>query len=260
MIKLVLPVCERDFPLVNLLGHRFIDFADMKERSLLVTAQWADHFGVSDFCKAMQPHFKDVSYYIMEDVPEGGGWPETGNHVFYHTAQYLDKQGNVDPWYFFEPDCFPLYPHWMDAFDAQYEEKGMPYMGTFNATRLRDRRTGQLNVTGKHMVGAGIYPADFFTRCKTVHFLEHQPWDIEIQDEVVPECHDTNLIFHAFRTRRYRIIEGQVIGEDMEKNGPTGGPKHSYGGRPIPAEALVAHGCKDGSLSKIDFAALRAKV
>lgn len=251
MIKLILPICEKDFPLVNLLGHRFIQFGDMKERSLLVTACWADHFGVSDFCKAMEPYFKKIDYFIMPDVPEGDGWPEAANHLFYNTAQFLDERGNSDPWLFCEPDFFPLYSGWLDDFDKGYETAGMPYFGNINATRFRDRRTGKLEVRGKHMVGAGVYPADFFTRCKSIHFLDHTPWDIEIQDEVVPECHDTNLIMHAWQTCNYKVSEGLVVGEDVKRPNPSGGIRHYYGGRPIPRGTAALHGVKDASLSKI---------
>lgn len=251
MIRLILPVCEKDFPLVNLLGHRFMKFDDMRERSLLITACWKDSFDVPPFCTKMKPYFKDVGYYIMPDVPEDLGWPEAPNHLFYNTAQFLQEHGNTDPWYFFEPDCWPLYPYWLDVFDAKYLAAGKPYMGAINNTHIPSRPNG-----GIHMVGAGIYPADFFTRCKSVHFLEHLPYDIEIQEEVVSECHDTNLIFHAFQTCNYKLIDGQVIGEDVRK---APDPKmHYYGGRPIPPETLVVHGCKDDSLSRIDFAPPRA--
>ncbi len=251
MIRLILPVCEKDFPLVNLLGHRFIEFGDMKERSLLVTCCWKDSFEVPPFCDKMRPYFKEVGYYVMPDVPEDLGWPEAPNHLFYNTAQFLQEQENADPWLFCEPDFQPLWAGWLDAFDSEYVLVAKPFMGAINDTRFRDRVNGGIKLDGTHMVGAGIYPANFFTCCKSVHFLEHLPYDIEIQAEVVPQCHETKLIFHAHNTRNYKMIDGQVIGEDVNKPDPAGGIHHFYGGRPIPKGTAVIHGIKDDSLAKI---------
>lgn len=247
MIKLVLPMCKKHFPLANILAQRFVKFADMKDRSLLVTVAWEDHFPIPDFCKFLTPHFADVQFHVLPDIPEFGGWPEAGNHMFFHTAEFLFQSGNKDPWYFFEPDNTPLYPHWMAAFDHEYTEASKPYMGVMNVSRKRTPE-GKVEVDGRHMVGTGIYPADLFTRSSALHVLEHEPWDVAMQDEIVPEAHETNLIFHAWNTGRYKKdADGFITGEDFGPN------KGRYGGRPVPIEAVVVHGCKDDSLSKIDF-------
>jgi len=77
--------------------------------------------------------------------------------------------------------------------------------------------------------------------------MDHDPFDLVIQDEVMPLCHETKQIFHAWNTGNYQLVENQVIGRDLGPN------KGRYGGRPIPGEAVMLHGVKDASLYKIDF-------
>ena len=89
IIQIVLPVCEKDFPLVNLWGQQIMKFNSTTDRSLHVLACWKDQFGLDQFCKHMNPFFKEVTLNIVEDVPEDLGWPEASNHLFYHAARML---------------------------------------------------------------------------------------------------------------------------------------------------------------------------
>ena len=255
MIKLVLPVCEKQAALVSRLVNRFKQFNDMKDREILVTYCWADHFAVPDLKAFLQPLFKRVLLAQLPDLPEFAEWPEIGNHMFYHSAVALASSDNKDPWYFFETDNWPLYPNWLQDFDIDYAAGGKPYMGVLNQTRFVNQQTGESTERGKHMVGTGVYPADFLDRSREVHTLLYESWDIACQDEIVPECHETQLIFHAWNTGNYhKTSDGQVIGQDFGKQ------KFRYGGRPIPRAVRIVHGCKDDSLSKIDFQSLGVTV
>jgi hypothetical protein len=246
MIKLVLPVTEKQAALVSLLVNRFKSFNDMKDRDILLVCTWEDHFEVPELVKFLTPLFAHVSYTVIPDIPELSEWPLIGNHIFYHTAQHLHETENKDPWYFFECDNWPAHPDWMIAFDVEYNQAASPYMGAINTTRLVDRRTGVTEVHGRHMVGTGVYPADFFTRSRELHFLDSKPWDVALQDEILPDCHETQLIAHRWNTGRYKNEAGIITCEDL-------GPNKGRYGKPIPPEALIVHGCKDGSIAKIDF-------
>lgn len=244
MIKLVLPVCEKEAAMVSRLVHRFKEFDDMKDRDLFITACWSDYFSVPDLVAFLKPHFNSVEAYRMPDVPEFAEWPMVGNHMFYQSAIALYERHNRDPWYFFEADNWPIYRGWLNDFDVDYLGGGKPYMGAVNLTRIGDE--GKVN--GTHMVGTGVYPFDFLGRVQAVHELDFLPFDVACQDEIVPHCHETPLIFHAWNTGNYsKTSEGQVIGQDLGPN------KGRYGGRPIPPATAVVHGCKDGSLARIDF-------
>lgn len=241
MIKLIFPFSQADIINASLLANRFTKMGDMHEREILVTCCWKDHFGIEGVIKALTPHFKKVEAYVMPDVPFDEGWPQAPNHMFYNSCLWLAQHGNPDPFYFFEADCFPLWPGWLDEMEQEYTEAGKPYYGFINDTWMTV--DGESKITGKHMVGTGVYPADFLDKCEGVHTLDDVPWDIAIRDEVIPECHGTQKIHHAWSTGKYRYLKGELIAEPLNK-------WKRYGG-PVNPEAVVIHGCKDQSLYRL---------
>jgi hypothetical protein len=177
--------------------------------------------------------------------------------MFYSTAERLAEVSNKDPWLWFEGDVFPLQPDFLSQLETEYEKAGKPYMGTLNMSRYL-KPDGTQFEQGRHMVGMGIYPADFTTRCHRIHFIpEKMPWDVWIEDEVVNDCHDTNLIFHAWNTGKYHLVDGELIGADLKN---TTGEKHKYGGRPVNHEAVLLHGLKDASLYRLDLSQWKGNV
>jgi hypothetical protein len=248
-IRLILPTYKDHFALSNLLAQRFAKLGDMKDRKATVVVTWENHFDLEKYLAFLGQHFKEVDFKVLPDTPEGLGWPEAGNHLFYGAAEYLHSIKNEDPWMFFEPDMFVLQKYWLDRFDEEYARVGKPYLGTINDTRFLDKIAGKVHKEGQHMVGAGVYPPDFFTKSKKIHMLEHVPWDLEIQDEVVPECFNTSLIFHAWSTRAYHFTEeGVLIGKDVKRVVHEG--THFYA-RPVNPGCAVIHGCKDDSLYRV---------
>lgn len=248
MITLVLPICQKQAPMIARLVHRFKKFGDTLHRDLVISVPWEDHFDARELEKFVKPLFKNVTVLNIPDVPELSEWPQIGNWMFYETAKALSEHGNKESWYFFEPDNWPLYPGWLEDIQVEFDCCGKPFYGAVNLTRRLNSDTGKTEVSGKHMVGTGIYPADFFDRSQALHTLTDDPWDIAIQDEIMDAVFESNLIFHAWNTGKYRKLpDGSVVGEDFGPN------KGRYGGKPIPPEAVVVHGCKDDSLSKIDF-------
>jgi hypothetical protein len=242
MIKLILPFSSVDVQLASLLANRFLTMKDMPETELVVTCCWKDHFGIDQFVKELEPAFKKVHQFVMEDVPEDEGWPIAPNHMFYNICRWLHAQGNKDPFYFFEADNFPLYPGWLAAFEQEYKEAGKPYMGFINKTWVTVEGVRGVE-RGTHMAGTGIYPANFLEICNGIHTLTDVPWDVDIQEEVVPECHHTNKIHHAWKTGKYHYKGRELVAEPLNEYKRYGGPVHP--------EALVIHGCKDLSLYRL---------
>ena len=257
MVKLVFPVSFVDIEQVTLLAHRLASFGNLKDRDATMVYCWGDQWDIDRpydiLCKA----FRVVHRFIYPDPPEGLKWPEAPNHMFLSTAERLAEQGNKDPWMWFEGDMFPLKPTFLEAFENEYEKAKKPYMGVINTSRYI-RPDGTQFEQGRHMVGAGIYPADFLQRSARVQFIpEKMPWDVWIEDEVVPDCHDTNLIFHAWSTGKYHLVDGELIGKDLKN---VVGSTHKYGGRPVNHEAVVLHGVKDSSLFKLDLSQWKGNI
>jgi hypothetical protein len=187
------------------------------------------------------------AYYHRINSEEEIGWPESSNHMFYNTALWIAENYYPDSWYFMEADTYPLKKYWFETMANEYEEVGKPYMGVIsNTVRFRD---DDYVVTGQHMTGTGIYPADFLTRCRAIHYLARDPWDIEIGPEVVPDCNNTKLIAHRWSSYGYYLEDGVI-----KISGSRAKSKFSSSHvQPIPPEAVVVHGCKDSSIYTLDL-------
>ena len=250
MVKLVFPVSFIDADQVTLLAYRLASFNNLKDRDAIMVYCWGDQWDVDRPYDILTTAFRTVHRFIYPDPPEGMGWPEAPNHMFYSTAERLAEHHNKDPWFWFEGDVFPLKSDFLTQIEEEYETVGKPYMGVINSSRYLKPDGNQFE-QGRHMVGCGIYPPDFTTRCSRVHFIpEKMPFDVWIEDEVIPDCHDTKLIFHAWNTGKYHLVDGELIGKDLKN---TTGERHQYGGRPVNHEAVLLHGEKTTSLFKLDL-------
>jgi hypothetical protein len=249
-IKLVLPISEVDRSLAELLVPRLCKLGGLKNTPILVMVCWADSFNIDNICHYMRPFVKEVSLVVLPDVPEALGWPAASNHMFYETAKHLDEVKNEHPFYWFEMDCFPITSDWLETIEKEYKESARPYLGVVNESLWRDNGTGETFIRGKHMVGSGIYPANFIQRCDAIHYLEADvAWDVACGPEIVDQCTPTKLIAHRWNTCNYkRNHAGEVVGEDKDF---VEGRRHYN--QPIPYGTRVVHGCKDKSLYEIEW-------
>lgn len=233
----VIPVSHVDIDMAEELLTKVIELGKVDAEVVLVfthKAYW-DADRIATLAKA---GFAEASVRRLQDECEEG-WPESCNHLFYGSARMV--AGNA--FYFMEADNMPLSPGWFDELLSEYRRAGKPYMGVIGDTKYLNRRTGEKITRGKHMVGTGIYPADFLKICPSVHYMDRRPYDICIEEDVVPLCHHTDLIAHRWGTVNYRRENGAIVMDDRD-------PQFEYAA-PIPPQAVVVHGCKDGSLFKL---------
>jgi hypothetical protein len=214
----------------------------MKSVSAVICCCWESKFDVEPIVAEAYSIFENIEWHVLPDVPGGDGWPNAANHMFYESMLRILP---CDPVYWMEADCFPLKPNFFAALEYEYQQSKKPYMGVIEPSRWTI--AGKYVEKGKHMVGTGIYPSDFLTKCKRIHYLEPNiPWDVYCEEEIVPECHDTPLIHHAWNTAKYRREGEQLVCEDHV----TRPGKHSYA-RPVGRKAAVIHGAKDFSLYRL---------
>jgi hypothetical protein len=243
MINVVLPIYRGDLHLALPLLRRLASWrGELQEHHFAMLCCWEDKFDIEPLAKDMSELFKNFRFQVIPDVPEFGGWPDAANHMFYHAARWCAGEA----FYWFEADNFPLRPCFLDDLEKEYSESGKPYMGVINVSRWQ-MPDGKTEERGQHMVGTGIYPKDFLSVCKSIHFVpEGIPWDVYIGEEVVPQCHDTKLIHHAWGTCNYRLEDGVLNCDNFE---PKPG-NHLYA-RPVGKDAVVIHGDKSASLYKL---------
>lgn len=176
---------------------------------------------------------------IPIDIEPEGGWPHACNQHFAGVIQKLYEIGNTESVLWLEPDSLPSKYGWANIWVARYNQMGKPYMG-----HLRD--TAEVTSPpqdGKHMVGVGMYPADFYNRTRLWSYVRgDQPFDIWCRWEIAPKCYDTDLIQHIPKSSGFKFVEGKLVGVSEEVKGH---PKDVT----IDPTSIILHGCKDDSLA-----------
>jgi hypothetical protein len=241
-LLLVLPVCHKEINQAIRLADWIGRLGGLKKRSILVVYTWKAKWEIEQVIDHLRPVFGIVNSYLLP-VEDESGWPVSSNTMFMQTVEYLDQIGNTEPWFWFEVDCCPLSPGWMEALEQEYEAIGKPYMGVVTPSRFMYVRTGIRFTEGSHVTGASIYPADMWQTFPMVRTLSPMAFDVQMGKEMLPLAHDTKLICHRWQTINYRRNEkGEITMDDLDTK------ENHYGGRSVHPEAVVVHGAKDLSL------------
>lgn len=229
----VLPYCARDVQLAS----QLLDYLPplgpyVGHQALLIHPP-----GAPDLAQKAAQSFATVVSLEVPDV--NGGWPFGPNAMFSAAALYPHE----GPWYFFEPDNTPTRPGWLDELQTEYLAVHKPCMGAVVPTRVM--RQGTEIQDGSHMVGTGIYPADFASNSALFDTIPNTaaPWDVYLQWEILQRCHATNLIQHVWNTKEARW-KGKTI--SVKPAHPVARPaqlRHKT--------AAVIHGVKDSSLMRL---------
>lgn len=175
-------------------------------------------------------------------------WPTAANVIFRECAKMVAQFPQFRcPWFFFEPDCTPMVPGWLDKLaDTYNEDITRPFLGrvqdTFNLVG------GERVKVGQHMVGTAIYPPVLEPYTKA-HLHPAFAFDHAISRDIAPHWRDTRLIQHNWSTGNYRRTpEGRIVCDKVRLRFSQQGQQLD---RYVAPETLVLHGCKDGSLIKL---------
>jgi hypothetical protein len=182
------------------------------------------------------------------------GWPLGPNQMFSDAA--VQRYSGGIPWMFWEPDCVPMKPRWMDSLYEQYKRKPS-ILGHIYEASIGTNGKGVNNM----VVGAAIYPHNFLDYCPLARNLSQynlnyknsgvlpQPWDVYCRYEFLKIARDTPLIRTYWKSVNYQEKDGRVVffAEDPEAQAIQ---NVTCPDRTLSPEALVVHGCKDGSLHR----------
>lgn len=194
---------------------------------------------------------------VLPREPEKVGKFGAFNTIFRDTVNLRRMQENKNPWFWWEVDMTTLVAGPWDMLEVEYNRKGKPFMGVRRrAADVMRRLDGtplpedDPRAEGDYMVAVGIYPPNFREISTLYRYPDPSgamPTDVLIRHEVNPLLYNTDLIAHHYATGNYRRNElGMIECDDFKPQ--SGHP--SYGGTLSPM-AIVAHGAKDGSLSKL---------
>jgi len=174
-----------------------------------------------------------------------GGWPLGPNQ---HFVAMLNMLGyNKETFLILEPDCTPISPGWADALQAEMLRSGKPFNGFVRASS-----EVHPELDAYHMVGAGMYHADFVRENQMWQYAntrEHEPWDIFLRHLIGPRANHSQLLWHAPRSHSYiRTATGYQY--TLPVFDFTGKVVRNET-RNVPTQCVLVHGCKDASLAKL---------
>jgi hypothetical protein len=244
---IVIPVSFSDEKLIKDFSKCLEHFGPYENHHLLVVSRPSDaSLAVNVFNKVKSSFASSEIFCFEQDGTKG--WPQGPNFYWRSTINYLKNTNNQLPWLWMELDMTPLKHGWIDTLEQEYNISGKHCLGWTQDTTTVTTDQIIIRLT-KHLVGAAIYPPDISECCTIWEYVDRIPtaFDVLCQWELIPNTHHTTLFQHCFRTQNYKKLkDGKIKGEDH--NGFPGGLRFDF---PIDPNAVLHHGCDDGSLARL---------
>ena len=210
----------------------------------------------------------EITEELKKSFPEVGrifaqdgfnGWPLGPNQMFSDASTHCYRY--QEPWYFWEPDCVPMAKDWVDKLEKEFKSEPNKIMGSLIG--------GGMASNGKNVykliIGSAIYPSKFLDYCGLAASLYNynvayrsfgsipEPWDVRCRWVFLQHGRNTELIKSYWKSVNYQWKDGNIVffAEDPEAQAVQG---VTCPDKTVSSEALVVHGCKDGSLHKMAIA------
>jgi hypothetical protein len=209
-----------------------------------------------DIIEELKKSFPEVGRIIAQDG--FNGWPLGPNQMFSDAASQCYAVN--EPWMFWEPDCVPMKSGWVDDLEAEFRKK---------PAILGHQYEGGMATNGKNIykmiVGSAVYPPNFLDFCPSARSLDNynlayrsagtvpEPWDVRCRWNFMAVGRDCPLLRTYWKSVNYQWKDGKIVffAEDPESQAVQG---VTCPDRVISSQAVVIHGCKDGSLHKMAIA------
>lgn len=245
---ILLPISRADVHLVPDLIEHIHTLGGVKRHDLVLFHTGSEALKAADAAEdVVRNDFNSVTK-VDSGVKDERGWPGSANSTFRQAILWAEqKSGFKGPLYFFEADNVPLRPTWADDLQDEYLRKGKPCLGVIHET-VWTSPDGRREVDGTHLVGTSIYtiPMSSYSRLwRLIPTASVTPFDVFLKHDMVKNAAHTNLIQHNWSTVNYRR-EGSKIVCDAGTTRPS-----SLHADSVRSDAVVLHGCKDGSLIRL---------
>ncbi len=201
--------------------------------------------------------------HVLEQDFEGGS-PIACNNHFAAVVYALAQMGNTEPFLWMEADMLPTMPRWPDALQNEYRMLGQPFMGNIVDTPFEDNGKLVYREGDQMMMGCGIYPAHMESDerikpmiadlAKTGMRNPRVPFDVYLRWVTLTIGRaDTKLICDMWATENYELedFEQDILGRIHCQSVDHGDRVVRARGGLVSAQAVLVHGCKDGSLAKL---------
>ena len=206
-----------------------------------------------EITEELKKSFPEVDRIIAQDG--FSGWPLGPNQMFDDVASFMYPTNT--PFLFWEPDCVPMKNGWVDELDAEFHK---------NPAILGHKYNGGVAPNGKNIyemiVGSAVYPSNFLDYCPSACSLNTynmayrsasttpEPWDVRCRWNFMAIGRDCPLLRTYWKSCNYQWRDGKIVffAIDPESQAIQ---EATCPERTVSSEAVVVHGCKDGSLHRM---------
>jgi len=254
-MKLVIPVSESDKELIPNLYAAFEKYEICPDNDLLVVGSKEVQADVDSILENIGSKFESSEKLIIEN--NNYGWPMACNHYWQQTCYHLNK-GEDDAFLWFELDSTPVSDHWLDILSQEYyadttraaKAGREPFIYFGNKERNYEGNNGELlpeSVSGSRMAPIGIYSTEICS-IPVLSSLSatRRHWSSVIQWYTTPSLANTELIQNNWRTKNYRKEKDVIVCDSIANLA-----WDVHFNKPVNKDAVLVHGCKDGSLLKL---------
>jgi len=211
---------------------------------------------VHEITEELKKTFPEVGRIIAQDGYNG--WPLGPNQMFADAAAQCYAVN--EPWMFWEPDCVPMKIGWVDDLETEFRKE---------PAILGHKYEGGVATNGKNIynmiVGSAVYPPNFLDFCPSARSLDTynmayrnaenypEPWDVRCRWNFMAIGRDCPLLRTYWKSVNYQWKDGKIVffAENSEAEAIQ---EVTCPDRFISSQAVVIHGCKDGSLHKMAIA------
>jgi hypothetical protein len=174
---------------------------------------------------------------------------------FAATVFTLPKIGWNAPWLWMELDMLPVKKGWLQALSQGYTLCGKPFMGNVVPTAWIESGKLVVQEDDDMMMGTGVYPANMQADQRFLPLLTNFVKPMSLKPRIPFDFYmrhafrqagfaNTTLIADMWQTHKYRRTADGITCEPV----PLDKPRRKRGGL-VPPEAVLVHGCKDGTLA-----------
>jgi hypothetical protein len=209
-----------------------------------------------EITEELKKSFPEVGRIIAQDGYNN--WPLGPNQMFSDAAAQCYAVN--EPWMFWEPDCVPMKAGWVGDLETEFRKE---------PAILGHKYEGGVATNGKNIynmiVGSAVYPPNFLDFCPSARSLDTynmayrnaenypEPWDVRCRWNFMAIGRDCSLLRTYWKSVNYQWKDGKIVffAENPEAEAIQ---EVTCPDRFISSQAVVIHGCKDGSLHKMAIA------
>jgi hypothetical protein len=191
------------------------------------------------------------------EVDFAHGWPVASGMQFAATVFTLPRIGWQGPWLWMELDMLPVKKGWLQSLRNGYAICGKPFMGNVVPTAWAENGKLVVREDDLMMMGCGVYPANMHADERFRPLLAdlvkapprnpNTPFDFYLRHPMrYAGIANTGLIADMWQTCEYKRTSKGITCQPVKLDKP----RRERGGL-VPPEAVIVHGCKDGTLAEL---------